>query len=427
MPDAFTKSTVEENSQKSYQQQGDIAFKEGSLAVAASLYSRALEANPQDSWAEYSLAEVYRCQGDLVRATHHYTQSLKLDPFSRSPFIQLLFTKVSPQQLDPIVNFYRQLSTAKPRNPWASVRLGDLLTKQRNMQGAIASYKSASYKLLQNNSPDYVSRYWDNAASDDIALSEPTYIIIGPMKTATSALYEYINQHPKVLPSIKKEIHFFNDASKLSYGKDWYLSHFPPISPSSGYITGEASPGYIVNNVHNTVFSLFPKVKIIALVREPTARAFSHYTHNCKHGFERRSFADAITAELTVLDRLQKGTSLDIIAKTWSWDKYPGYVLLGLYVHFLQQWYTAFPNDQILVVNNQTLLDQPAITMQQVFQFLQLGEHSEPSYPKHNTSNYTPATKLDTPTEGRLKEFFRPYEHRLQEFLHGTEKLYLDV
>jgi len=411
------------DAETNYQTEGDIAFREGDLEAASALYKQALKANPESAWAEYSLAEARRCQGNLESAVRHYTNSLKLEPFSSSPFIQLLFTKVKPEQLEPIAAFYQQLSMTKPRNPWASVRLGDVLTKQRKIQAAIASYQAASHKLLQNKYPDYVTNHWDSRTSDSSS-SEPAYIIIGPMKTATSALYEYINQHPNVLPSIKKEVHFFNDTAKLSYGKDWYLSHFPPIPRDSGYITGEASPGYIANHVHNSVFSLFPQTKIIALVRDPVARAFSHYTHNCKHGFERRSFADAIAAELKVLARLQTGTSLDIIAKTWNWNRYPGYVLLGLYIHFLQQWYATFPSRQILVVGNRALLENPADTMQQVFTFLQLAQHTESSYPKHNAGHYSSAT-MDTAIEAQLRSFFQPYERDLKRFLDDEEKRFL--
>lgn len=406
MIDVLTQNAVE-----SYQKEGDTAFRDGDLAAAAALYSKALSTDASNAWAEYSLAEVYRCQGDPESAALHYTKALKLDPFSSSPFIQLLFTKVKLQHLDPIAAFYEQLGTSKPRNPWASVRLGDILTKQRKVDSAIASYKAASHKLLQNNYPDYVSQHWNPEGS-----SEPTYIIIGPMKTATSALYEYINQHPKVLPSIKKEIHFFNQPECLAHGKDWYLSHFPPITKGSGYITGEASPGYIANNVHDTVFSLFPNAKIIALVRDPVARAFSHHTHNCKHGFERRPFAEAITSELSALDLLKKDIPLAHIAKRWNWGTNPGYVLLGLYHHFLQQWYATFPSNQILVVNNQALSTHPQETMQEVFSFLQIDSYSATTYPKHNAGSYD-SLAIDPELKARLQSFYEPYEAKLTQLL----------
>ena len=414
MTNAVTRGAYE-----SIQQEGDKAFQKGDIEAAASFYKQALEIDPSNSWAEYSLAEAYKCQGDIEGATYHYTNALKLEPFDNSSFIQLLFMKVEPEQLNPIATFYQQLSISKPNNPWANVRLGDILTKQRRVEEAIASYKVASYKLLKNRYPDYIRN-----CKVDSNFSEPAYIIIGPMKTATSALYEYINQHPRVLPSIKKEIHFFSDPHRFAYGKKWYLSHFPSIKPKSGYITGEASPGYIVNHVHHKVASLFPKVKIIALIRNPVDRAFSHYTHNCKHGFERRSFLEAVTAELKVLERIEDSVSLDRLARTWDWNRYPGYVLLGLYAHFLKQWYTAFPSEQILVISNTILSACPAQTMQQVFSFLNLTSHNEASYPKHNAGSYV-LQDIDAGIKEQLTEFYEPYERKLESFLAGREKLFL--
>src|SRR5690348_10130208 len=37
----------------------------------------------------------------------------------------------------------------------------------------------------------------------------PDFIIIGAQKSGTTSLYSYLGQHNELLPSIKKEIHFF--------------------------------------------------------------------------------------------------------------------------------------------------------------------------------------------------------------------------
>jgi hypothetical protein len=38
----------------------------------------------------------------------------------------------------------------------------------------------------------------------------PTGIVLGTQKGGTTALYHYLSQHPDVVPSLQKEIHFFN-------------------------------------------------------------------------------------------------------------------------------------------------------------------------------------------------------------------------
>lgn len=109
----------------------------------------------------------------------------------------------------------------------------------------------------------------------------PQFIIAGTMKGGTTSLFTYLQHHPLVLPLNQtdvtiagktkqftisamgdKETRFFNKQiynqvlNELSYKRvmDTYLSFFPKISSTNkehpnykeGFITGEASPTYLV-------------------------------------------------------------------------------------------------------------------------------------------------------------------------------------
>ena len=105
----------------------------------------------------------------------------------------------------------------------------------------------------------------------------PQFIIAGAMKCGTTSMYSYLSQHPQVLPLkanstlngrkilADKEIRFWDDIkfsnlltalgpSKLM---NQYLDVFPDISPDvqvkNGFITGEASPTYIVFFLFNSI------------------------------------------------------------------------------------------------------------------------------------------------------------------------------
>ena len=405
-------SVSKQAKEPSYQELGDIAFSQGQLDRAASLYSQSLSDNPSSALAEYSLGEIYRCKHNIEQAIEHYGNALQIDPFYNSPLVQLLFMKTRPEQLGRIVSFYRELSKKEPSNPWISVRLGDVLTKQEKIDLAILSYQSASLKMIRQKYPEYVSEHWLRGET-----ATPSYIIIGPMKTATSALYEYINQHSKVLPSIKKEIHFFNDHKRLSYGESWYLAHFPKIPNGSGFITGEASPGYVVNDTQNAIFERFPETKIITLVRNPVDRARSHYEHNVRHGFERRTFEASVMSELSLLADVENPIKL---AKKWNWSKYPGYLLLGLYAGFIQEWVSVFPKDQMMIVENRKLSENPLETMNSVFRFLGLGIQHLPTYRRYNTGQYSDLNK-DPSIEKALSSFFEPHNRKLEAILHNID------
>ncbi len=104
---------------------------------------------------------------------------------------------------------------------------------------------------------------------------KPDFIIIGAMKAATSAIYEYLMQHPSVTHRLPKELHFFT----LNYDKglDWYLSQFESSQGNNGnrdLLIGEASPSYLTSKeTPKLIYQLFPDVKIIISLRNPTDRA----------------------------------------------------------------------------------------------------------------------------------------------------------
>ena len=60
----------------------------------------------------------------------------------------------------------------------------------------------------------------------------PDVIIIGAQKSGTTSLYYYLSQHPHLMLSYKKAVHFFDgglnpNVDNFNKGQAWYRSHFP--------------------------------------------------------------------------------------------------------------------------------------------------------------------------------------------------------
>lgn len=72
----------------------------------------------------------------------------------------------------------------------------------------------------------------------------PDFIVIGVVKGGTTSLLKYLDQHPLIVTSAKKESHFFDE--HFDKGLLWYKRHFPlqPWLNQSNVLTGEASPAY---------------------------------------------------------------------------------------------------------------------------------------------------------------------------------------
>ena len=138
----------------------------------------------------------------------------------------------------------------------------------------------------------------------------PDFIIIGAQKCGTTSLYFYLSQHPQLLPSSIKEVHFFDRGGNpmmntFQKGPSWYRSHFPYQK------TFEASPSYIFHPlVPRRIFELVPDVKIIALLRNPTERAIAHFFLRKKRNQEPLSLDEVPLIEEKRLESIIKEVRL---------------------------------------------------------------------------------------------------------------------
>jgi hypothetical protein len=127
----------------------------------------------------------------------------------------------------------------------------------------------------------------------------PDFIIIGGQRCGTTALFNLLGQHPCVETSHPKEVHYFD----LQYARplNWYRQHFPTMMSMRAralrgrrVVSGEPSPYYLFHpRVPERLHDL-PGTRLIALLRNPVDRAYSHYQHEVRLGVETLPFEDAI-------------------------------------------------------------------------------------------------------------------------------------
>jgi hypothetical protein len=109
-------------------------------------------------------------------------------------------------------------------------------------------------------------------------LYKPNLIVIGTQKCGTTAIHYYLSQHPEIFEA-KKEIKFFNCDQNYSKGINFYLENFKKNSlKSNGKFFFDVSPGYLVNSKPSErIYNFDPKIKLIAILRDPSERAFSEW------------------------------------------------------------------------------------------------------------------------------------------------------
>lgn len=187
------------------------------------------------------------------------------------------------------------------------------------------------------------------------------FIVVGAQRAGTTSLFKYMETHPQLYIPPEKECPYFNDDERFSRGWGWYISEFFNGAPPD-QLWGTVTPHYMIDpHVPERIKGTLPSVKLIALLRNPIDRAYSHYRMSVRRGYETRSFEDAVY-ELLKPDALEEARKQPTEAN--------GYIVGGEYGRILTKYYERFPHKQISVSFTEELRHSPKQVLQLVFHFL---------------------------------------------------------
>ena len=245
----------------------------------------------------------------------------------------------------------------------------------------------------------------------------PDFIIIGAMKSGTTSLYNYICEHPCVLPAAYDEVGFFDDNFHL--GLNWYRSMFPTkrriedIRRKEGVaITGEDTPFYFWNPVAaKRIQKLLPNIKLITILRNPIDRAYSEYQDLVSSESNSPSFETFIENEINTR---RKDSSLITEENFEIFNQKNSYLLKGIYVDQLKIWAGLFPKEQIFTLSTENLNSEPITALESVFQYLNLPDYKIKNTQRQKQKKYVP---MNSQTRKILIEFFKPHNERLFKFI----------
>ncbi|HJR16062.1 MAG TPA: sulfotransferase domain-containing protein [Gemmatimonadales bacterium] len=242
----------------------------------------------------------------------------------------------------------------------------------------------------------------------------PSTLIIGAQKAGTTSLFNYLIQHPDVLPSLRKEVHYFD--FQYHRGVNWYRGHFPYTHQlRRGFLTLDASPYYLVHPlVPQRVAQLLPEIKLVALLRNPVDRALSHYQHEVRGGRESLSFAEALEKEPERLAGEEERLLADPSYYSYNHHRF-SYLRRGRYVDQLRQWTRHFPRSRLLVLQSEELFRDPAGTTAAVHGFLGLKPHRLRLEKPFLQTGYDRSIPLEL--RSKLVAYFEPYNQQLYQWL----------
>jgi Sulfotransferase domain len=224
---------------------------------------------------------------------------------------------------------------------------------------------------------------------DRLTTLRPGFLVISPPKTGTSWVAFKLGRHPEVFVPKIKEVRYFNSLWRWS-DLGWYLDHF---RDGVGRLRGEASPSYAILPVEQIrrIHQLWPDLKLIFLMREPLARAWSHAKHSHRYGEVCFESTPRVIAD--VPDAIWQAN----LTHEWS-------VAMSDYLGQLRRWMSVFPREQMYVDFFESIAAAPEALLRDLFAFLGV----EPTI---NVSDFELDERIFVGPEGDLPTRFLPFMH----------------
>lgn len=203
----------------------------------------------------------------------------------------------------------------------------------------------------------------------------PNFLIIGAEKAGTTALYQYLKQHPEVYMSSIKEPKFFapeyNDAVS---DREAYSLLFQEASAEVAI--GEASPQYLNSpNAPNLIKQYVPEVKLIAIIRQPVERAYSHYNMLVNLGY--------YTKVRGFIEDFRESKSSQSLKENYSFKS-------SFYFEGLNRYFSQFNKEQIRVYLYEDFKRNSHEFIKSIFDFLGIDNTFLPNMETEHNKSFVP-------------------------------------
>lgn len=287
----------------------------------------------------------------------------------------------------------------------------------------------------------------------------PFAIVIGSMKSGTSALSIYLYQHPHVVKPEKKELHFFDfqyeylassdGIHRRETRKEYRRTFERKLGPesmqllqnNSHMVAIDDSPRYIFwsDRVPARVLCVAPWAKIVAILRNPIDRAYSHYNmKRNSRGAKRLKGQNLPTFEEWVAMDIQLLKETGVVQNKIPQDEFAGSdeemeawkdytrrgkhapLGRGLYAIQLRHWFQAYEKagksqSDFFIIQSERMRADKSGVYGELLVFLDLQPHELELEREPNAGKYE--TEMSKETRDILEDFYKPYNQELYKLL----------
>lgn len=221
---------------------------------------------------------------------------------------------------------------------------------------------------------------------------KPNLFIVGQPKTGTTALHQFLGQHPEIYMSSIKEPHFFCADFHLESDRAYGKQRFYDFRSESAYlqlfskaknvkVAGESSTNYLYSQVAaEKIHNFNPDAKIIIVLREPAKFLYSLHSHYVK--FTEENEPDFLTALALETKRKQEEALSPRVTS-------PSYLYYSQRVQYYQQvkrYCDRFKPEQIKVIIFEEFKSANERIFREILEFLGVEPNFIPEYSAINVN-----------------------------------------
>lgn len=246
----------------------------------------------------------------------------------------------------------------------------------------------------------------------------PDFFVIGAPRAGTTSLFRYLQQHPDVFMSPHKEPAFFacgeaaaelgdsseplaDDATRARSVLTWdaYTELFEGATRSQR--VGEATPTYLyADRAPAAIARHVPGARVVASLRQPVDRAFSHLTVSSRGHAVTGADLRAALAEEAANEPTMLVDDHDLLRP-------------GFYARHLHRWRDALRPEQMHVVRQEHLDASPDEVLAGIFSFLGV----DPAFEPDVSVRYNQSGRFGVVSATRMTHGLLPYGRRLAQRL----------
>lgn len=237
------------------------------------------------------------------------------------------------------------------------------------------------------------------------------FFIVGAQRCGTTYLYHLLAGHPEIEMAVpvRPEPKFFLDDALYEKGLDHYERTFFSGKPGAR-VRGEKSTSYLeYEKVAERISGAFPDASILVVVRDPVARAMSHWRFSTQNGVESLSMEEAFRQEPERIKEFDR--------KRFSVSPF-AYLGRGRYIDYILPYARHFPRERIKVITHEALVG-PGEPFREIYGFLGVDQGFTPSGVGEPVNKSAPAAGRDALSPELLAHmlgFFEESNRRLADW-----------